>query len=324
MRGRPDGQLPLSHVLPVEDRIRPGHPVRDVEKRADRILARLPPAFDRAYRRTGRPSVPPGRLLKALPLMALDSVRSERPLCERGDTDLPFRWFLDLPPGDDASDPTTLTHNRERLRAHGLTRAFFDAVVREGIAAGRCSEHFTVGGTLTESWAALKGSQPVEAAEAAAPDANGFQPRDPDVDVRGQTRSNEAHRSRTDPEARPYRKGVGKEAKRSHIGHAVGENRHGLILAVAVTEATGTAEGRRPWGCSTGGAPSWARGRRRSGRTRGTTGSSGSTWRRGGSSRTSRRSSPRGTRPGSGTSTGGPGSRPATGCGPGRTARGTG
>jgi transposase len=242
MRGRPDDQPPLFHVFTVEDRIRPDHPLRDVKRRVDQILARLSPKFEAAYSVTGRPSVPPERLLKALLLMALYSVRSERQLCERIDTDLLFRWFLDMQPGDEVFDPTTFTHNRDRLRGHGLTGAFFDAVVCEAIAAGLCSEHFTVDGTLIESFAAAKSFQPVEPGEVGPSDGNGFQPRNPDVDFRGQRRSNDTHRSRTDPEAKLYRKGLGKEAKLSHMGHAVGENRHGLILAVAVTEASGTAE----------------------------------------------------------------------------------
>src|SRR5262249_52850024 len=122
------------------------------------------------------------------------------------------------------------------------TKAFFAAVVGEAVAAGLCSDHFTVDGTLIQSWAALKSFQPVAAAGAGSPDGNGVQPRNPDVDFHGQTRTNATHRSRTDPEARLYRKGLGKEAKLSHMGHALGENRHGLILAVAITEATGTAE----------------------------------------------------------------------------------
>lgn len=242
MRGHADDQLPLFHVFSVEDRIRPDHPLRDVKRRVDRLLAGLAAAFEKAYSVTGRPSVPPERLLKGLLLMALYSVRSERQLCERIDTDLLFRWFLDLQPGDDVFDPTTFTHNRERLDRHGLTKAFFAAVVDEAVAAGLCSDHFTVDGTLIQSWAALKSFQPVEAAGAESPDGNGFQPRNPDVDFHGQTRTNATHRSRTDPEARLYRKGLGKEAKLSHMGHVLGENRHGLILAVAVTEATGTAE----------------------------------------------------------------------------------
>src|SRR6478609_1161497 len=140
MRGTVDDQAPLFHLFSVEDRIRPDHPLRDVKRRVDRILAGMSPQFAQAYSVTGRPSVPPERLLKAVLLMALYTVRSERQLCQRIDTDLLFRWFLDLQPSDDAFDATTFTHNRKRLVDHRLTATFFDTVVREAIAAGLCSE----------------------------------------------------------------------------------------------------------------------------------------------------------------------------------------
>jgi transposase len=242
MRGRADDQSPLFHVFSVEDRIRPDHPLRDIKRRVDRLLAGMSAAFAKAYSTTGRPSVPPERLLKALLLMALYSARSERQLCERIDTDLLFRWFLDMQPGDDAFDPTTFTHNRKRLDENDLTKTFFAAVVGEALTAGLCSDHFSVDGTLIESFAAAKSFRPVEPGDGGSGDGNGFQPRNPDVDFRGQKRTNATHRSRTDPEARLYRKGPGKEAKLAHMGHALGENRHGLIVAVAVSEASGTAE----------------------------------------------------------------------------------
>jgi transposase len=197
--------------------------------------------FAAAYSHTGRPSVPPERLLKALLLMALYSVRSERQLCEAIDVNLLFRWFLDLSPSEDAFDPTTFTHNRRRLDEHGLTRAFFDAVVQEALTAGLCSEHFSVDGTLIESFASAKSFQPKDHASDDS-DANGFKPSNPEVDFHGQKRTNETHVSRTDPEAKLYRKGPGKEAKLSHMGHPLTENRHGLIVNVSVTEANGTAE----------------------------------------------------------------------------------
>jgi transposase len=117
----------------VEDRIRADHPLRDIKRRTDRILESLHPKFEAAYSTTGRPSVPPERLLKALLLMALYSVRSERQLCEQIDLNLLFRWFLDLQPSEDAFDATTFTKNRQRLETHGLAKAFFDAVVAEAI-----------------------------------------------------------------------------------------------------------------------------------------------------------------------------------------------
>jgi transposase len=241
MRGRIDEQPPLFHVFSVEDRIRPDHPLRDVKRRVDAILAGMDAQFAAAYRPTGRPGVPPERLLKALLLMALYSIRSERQLCERIDTDLLFRWFLDLQPSDEAFDPTTFCKNRDRLEGHRLTQAFFDAVVGRAIAHGLCSEHFSVDGTLIESFAAAKSFRPKGEPDDRG-DANGFQPRNPEVDFRGEKRSNETHASRTDPEARLYRKGVGREAKLSHMGHLLAENRHGLIVGVTVSEANGTAE----------------------------------------------------------------------------------
>jgi transposase len=241
MRGQADDQLPLFHVFNVEERIRPDHPLRDIKRRVDRLLEAMSPSFDAAYSRTGRPSVPPERLLKALLLMALYSVRSERQLCERVDTDLLFRWFLDLQPSDPAFDATTFCHNRQRLDDHDLTKTFFGLVVREALTAGLCSEHFSVDGTLIESYASAKSFRP-KAAEDEPKDSNGFRPRNLEVDFHGQKRTNETHQSRTDGESRLYRKGRGKEAKLAHLGHALGENRHGLILAIDVTEANGTAE----------------------------------------------------------------------------------
>ena len=243
MRGYADQQLPLFHTFEVEDRIRTDHPLRDIKRRTDRILDALHPKFEAAYSTTGRPSVPPERLLKALLLMALYSIRSERQLCEQIDLNLLFRWFLDLQPSDDAFDATTFTKNRQRLETHGLTKTFFDAVVAEAIAKDLCSEHFSVDGTLIESFASAKSFQPKEAAnETNPPDSNGFKPSNPDVDFHGQKRTNQTHQSRTDPEAKLYRKGPGKEAKLSHMGHVLAENRNGLIVTVTATEANGTAE----------------------------------------------------------------------------------
>jgi transposase len=243
MRGQADEQAPLFHVFHVEDRIRSDHPLRDIKRRVDRILDSLSAKFDAAYSSTGRPSVPPERLLKALLLMALYSIRSERQLCERIDTDLLFRWFLDMAPSEEAFDATTFTHNRPRLDEHGLTKSFFDAVVAEALTRGLCSEHFSVDGTLIESFASAKSFQPIDVGDEDGPsDANGFKPRNAAIDFHGQKRSNDTHRSRTDPEAKLYRKGVGRESKLSHMGHMLSENRHGLIVRIAVTEASGTAE----------------------------------------------------------------------------------
>lgn len=242
MRGQADDQLPLFHVFAVEDRIRPDHPLRDIKRRTDRILAAMHDRFEAAYSRTGRPSVPPERLLKALLLQCLYSIRSERQLCEAIDLNLLFRWFLDLQPGDEAFDATTFTKNRPRLDEHDLTKCFFDAVVAEMLTQGLCSEHFSVDGTLIESLASAKSFRPKDAKDEEPKGGNSFKPRNPEVDFHGQKRTNDTHRSRTDPEARLYRKSNGQAAKLAHMGHVLAENRHGLIITITATEASGTAE----------------------------------------------------------------------------------
>jgi transposase len=242
MRGKQSDQPQMFFTIDVESRIRRDHPLRGLKRTVDDILRELGPRFDAAYSPTGRPSVPPERLLKALLLMTLYSVRSERQLVERIDTDLLFRWFLDMSPEDDAFDATAFTHNRPRLDHHGLTAAFFDAVLQRAIRAGLCSdEHFSVDGTLIESYASLKSFRPKDEPTEEG-DSNSFRQRNPSVDFHGEVRTNETHASRTDPEARLYKKARGQEAKLSHLGHALAENRYGLVMAVAVTEASGTAE----------------------------------------------------------------------------------
>ena len=245
MRGRADDQGQLFFTINVESRIRSDHPLRSVKKTVDRILKSLSPLFDEAYSSIGRPGVPPERLLKALLLMSIYSVRSERALVERIDTDLLFRWFLDMSPEDPVFDATAFTHNRPRMDEFGITSAFFDAVVTEAINAGLCSDdHFSVDGTLIESLASMKSFRPKDEQDEDGNhgDGNSFKPRNPDVDFHGTKRSNKTHSSRTDPEARLYRKGPGKPSQLAHMGHLLTENRNGLIMEVDVTEANGRAE----------------------------------------------------------------------------------
>lgn len=250
MRGEPERQMPLFHVFEVEDRIRPDHPLRDIKRRTDRILASLDDQFAKAYSHTGRPSVPPERLLKAMLLMCLYTIRSEQQLCEQIDVNLLYRWFLDMHPSDEAFDATVFSKNRKRMEEHGLTKAFFDKVVSEALTQGLCSEHFSVDGTTIESWASAKSFQPKkdetdtsnDSNKGGSSGANGFKPSNPSVDFRGQKRTNETHVSRTDPESRLYRKSKGKEAKLAHMGHILSENRNGLILGISASEANGTAE----------------------------------------------------------------------------------
>ncbi|UUO07873.1 IS5 family transposase [Blastopirellula sp. J2-11] len=244
MRGRPDPQSQIFFVIDVESRIRPNHPLRPLKKRVDAILRSMDALFAQAYDRTGRPSVPPERLLKAMLLMALYSLRSERQLCERIDTDLLFRWFLDMSPEEAAFDLTVFTYNRPRMDQFGITAKFFEAVLEQAIGAGLCSDdHFTVDGTIIDSYASMKSFRPKDEDPSDDSDgSNSFKPRNPSVDFHGKKRSNETHASRTDPEARLYCKGRGQASRLAHLGHVLSENRNGLIVETCVTEANGTAE----------------------------------------------------------------------------------
>ncbi|EMI57095.1 IS5 family transposase [Rhodopirellula sallentina] len=244
MRGRPGPPTQLLYSIDIESRIRPHHPLRPLKKRVDAILCSMDELFEQAFHRDGRPGVPPERLLKAMLLMALYSVRSERQLCERIRTDLLFRWILDMSPEEDAFDPTVFTHNRPRMDQFGITGAFFDAVLAQAIGAGLCSDdHFSVDGTIIESYASMKSFRPRdESPDDSSGDSNSFKPRNPDVDFHGEKRSNKTLSSRTDPEAKLYRKGLGKPSQLAHLGHVLSENRNGLIVETCVTEASGTAE----------------------------------------------------------------------------------
>jgi transposase len=245
MRGKQNDQPAMFYAIDLDERIPANHPLRPIKAEVDRQLAALHPQFEAAYSKTGRPSVPPEQLLKALLLQCLFSVPTEARLVERIDLDLLFRWFLNMDPAEDVFDATAFTHNRERLENHGLVGAFFDGVVKRALDLDQMSEdHFSVDGTMIESYASLKSFQPIEASEEEgdSSDNNGFKPRNAEKDFKGQKRSNETHQSKTDPEARLYRKGQGQEAKLAHLGHLMTDNRNGLVAAVTMTEANGTAE----------------------------------------------------------------------------------
>ena len=195
--------------------------------------------FARLYATTGRPSIPPEQLLRALLLQVLYSVRSERLLMEELNYNLLFRWFVGLNMDDPVWHPTTFTKNRDRLLAGEVAAAFFDAVAAQARTAGLLSdEHFTVDGTQLEAWASLKSFQRRDATPGAPPD----DPGNPTVDFHGEPRRNDTHVSTTGPEAKLYRKGLGREAKLAYLGHVLLDNRHGLVANVGVTAATGTAE----------------------------------------------------------------------------------
>jgi transposase len=238
MRGDdPRHDAMFSYITP-EARVRPDHPLRPIRRMTDAALARLSARFDRLYSTTGRPSIPPEKLLRALLLQMLYSIRSERLLVEELDYNILYRWFVGLSLDDPIWDATTFTKNRDRLLAGDVADAFFAEVLAAIKADGLLSdEHFTVDGTLLEAWASHKSFKPKGGA-GRPPDA----PKNPTVNFHGQTRRNDTHQSTTDPDARLYKKAVGREAKLGYLAHLLTENRHGLIIDTAVTAASGTAE----------------------------------------------------------------------------------
>jgi transposase len=246
MRGTFDPQSVLFvAAIDLEDRVRPDHPLRAVKRMVDDDLRGMSERFDAAYADQGRPSVPPERLIKAMLLQAIYSIRSEAQLVERSDHDLLFRWFLDLRIDDPMFDATVFSHNRARLEKHGLIAAFFDGTVRRAVDQGLVSaEHFSVDGSLIEAYASIKSFKPKEekAQGKDKDDNNGFKGRNAEVDFHGQKRSNDTHESSTDPDAKLYRKSDGKPAQLCHALHALVENRHGLVLAVEVNSPLSNSE----------------------------------------------------------------------------------
>jgi len=240
MRGRQDPQVTMLAFIDLEARVAADHPLRTIKRLADQALGQLSSLFDRMYADIGRPSIPPERLLKASLLIALYSVRSERAFCEELDYNLLWRWFLDMKLIEPSFDATTFTKNRQRLLQHRVGQQLFDEVVAAADQKGLLSdEHFTVDGSLIEAAASLKSFKPRDGGPR---DHDDDDPGNPSVDFHGERRLNATHQSRTDPEARLYKKGKGKEARLVFMAHALMENRNGLLIDFQVTGATGTAE----------------------------------------------------------------------------------
>jgi transposase len=223
----------------ADEKVPLNHPLRPVRKMADKILVELSKLFARMYSQMGRPSIPPEKLLRALLLQVLYTVRSERMLMEQLNYNLLFRWFVGLNLDEEVWDVTVFTKNRDRLLEADVAREFFRLVVAEAQALDLMSdEHFTVDGTLLEACASLKSFQRKDGEPPAPPE----DPGNPTVNFHGEERRNQTHVSTTDPDAMLARKGDGKEAKLSYSGHVLMENRNGLIADAEVLQATGTAE----------------------------------------------------------------------------------
>jgi transposase len=240
MRGEDIHQDHLYSYVSPEQRVPADHPLRPIRQMANIVLERLSPQWDALYSAVGRPSIPPEKLLRALLLQVLYTLRSERLLMEELDYNLLFRWFVGLNMDDPVWDATVYCKNRERLLKGDVAEAFFQEVLKLAEEHQLLSdEHFTVDGTLIEAWASLKSFKKKEAEQETPPPED---PGNPTVDFHGEQRSNETHQSTTDPEARLFRKGPGKEAKLDYMGHVLMENRNGLAVQTELTQATGTAE----------------------------------------------------------------------------------
>jgi transposase len=240
MRGADHQQSTMFSYISAERRVPREHPLRAVRVMADAALKELGPRFGAIYASSGRPSIAPERLLRALLLQVLYTVRSERLLMEQLDYNFLFRWFVGLSLDERVWDATVFSKNRDRLLAGEVADGFFAAVLRQARAQGLLSdEHFTVDGTLIEAWAGHKSFKRKDHTDSQTPPED---PGNPGVDFHGERRRNDTHQSTTDPQALLARKGKGKESKLSYAGHVLMENRHGLAVNACVTQATGRAE----------------------------------------------------------------------------------
>jgi len=239
MRGVDRQQSAMFSYISAERRVPKDHPLRPIRAMADVALKQLGPCFDALYARSGRPSIAPEKLLRALLLQVLYTVRSERMLMEQLDYNFLFRWFVGLNLDDPVWDVTVFTKNRDRLLEAEVARDFLALVVEQARGQEWASdEQFTVDGSLLEAWVSVKSFQPKNKKSWPPPD----DPGNSTVNYRGEKRSNETHESKRDPEALLARKGAGKEAKLSYSRNLLVENRNGLIVVSRVWEATGAAE----------------------------------------------------------------------------------
>jgi transposase len=240
MRGSDKRAGELFSYVDLEQRVRSDHPLRAIRALTDTALESLSGDFEALYSGLGRPSIAPAMLLRAMLLQAFYSVRSERQLMERLEFDLLFRWFVGLGIDDVVWDHSTFSKNRDRLLEGEIAARFLAAVLAQPrVKRLLSSEHFSVDGTLIEAWASMKSFKPKEPPDAGGTPVGG---RNAPADFRGEKRSNQTHRSTTDPDARLYRKGPGMEAKLCFIGHGLMENRSGLIVDARLTRVSGHAE----------------------------------------------------------------------------------
>ena len=240
MRGSDERTGSLFSYVDLEARVRRDHPLRPIREISNAALADLSDDFAELYPpRLGRPSIPPERLLRAMLLQAFYGIRSERQLMERMEFDLLFRWFVGLGVDDAAWDHSSFSKNRDRLLEGEIAAKFLAAVLAQPkVKRLISSDHFSVDGTLIEAWAGTKSFRRIDGGDN-DPDGPG---RNAERSFHKEKRSNETHRSTTDPEARLYKKGDGQPARLCYMGHVLMENRHGLAVDGIVSCASGTAE----------------------------------------------------------------------------------
>jgi transposase len=238
MRGSDERSGELFSYVDIEERVPATHPLRAIRGLVNEVLVALDGEFSQLYAESGRPSIAPERLLRALLLQAFYTIRSERQLIEQIDYNLLYRWFVGLGVDEPVWVPTVFTKNRDRLLEAEVAHKFLVALLNhEKVRKLLSDEHFSVDGTQIQAWASMKSFRAKDgSSDPPDPGRNGEQ------NFRGEKRSNATHSSTTDPEAKLHRKGVGKEAKLSFMGHALMENRSGLVVETAVTEANGMAE----------------------------------------------------------------------------------
>lgn len=244
MRTPDHQQQKLFFYFSAESRVPATHPLRPVKTMVEQFLKKLEEKFQKMYSSTGRPSIPPERLIKALLLQVLYTIRSERALMEHIDFNILFRWFIGLSIDEPVWDHSSFSKNRDRLIEADIAVSLLESVLEKAGEEGLLSkEHFSVDGTLLEAWASMKSFRPKDEPPPPAPETSSSgQDRNPEVDFHGEKRSNDTHASTTDPDARLAKKGKGKEAKLCYTGHILTENRNGLVVEARVTQSTGTCE----------------------------------------------------------------------------------
>jgi len=239
MRGVDSKQSGMFSYISPEARVPTNHPLRAVRVMVAEALEQMDKKLERLYSQTGRPSIAPERLVRALLLQVLYTIRSERLLVEQLEYNLLFRWFVGLSVDEPVWDHSTFSKNRDRLLEADIARELFKVIVEQARVTGLLSdEHFSVDGTMIEAWASHKSFRPKDGPD----DPSGGGGRNADRNFHGQPRANDTHASTTDPQAKLYKKTHGTPAKLCYLGHAVSENRHGLIVDVRVSEANGFAE----------------------------------------------------------------------------------